>query len=383
MKKLPLHSEHEKLKAQWGPFADYLMPLQYAQGAKQESLLTRQSCGLFDVSHMGEFLVTGEEAIAFCDWLVAQDFLNIPVNKAQYALLCEEEGGVLDDLILYKLSSTQVLICVNASNREKDWNFITSQHKKGPYQKNLLQDVSSSYGLLALQGPSWKTVLSRAFSPLGLTIPSLDKLDKFECTSFSPAVVSAYPFVIARTGYTGEDGVEIFCPLDSKDSTEFFENLWKNLSLSPEVAPCGLAARDVLRIEAGLPLYGNELLEEISPFDAGLSWAMKKVSPEFLQESSERSFIGQKSLLERKKIPKWKTIKFSLESGIPRKDYEITNEKGEKVGVVTSGTFSPLLEKGIGIGRILVTEFNKGRFFVHLRHKLVPITPVTRFLNKN
>lgn len=340
--KTSLHQEHQDLKAKMAPFAGFDMPLQYSS-VKKESLAVRKSAGVFDVSHMGEFFVRGKDAVHFVDYLVTNDFKGVGIGKAVYSPLCRENGTVIDDLIAYKLSAEEVLICVNAANIEKDWSWISSH--KGSFDCQLTNE-SDQYSLLALQGPESVRILK------DLEIfPSED----FSYYSAKRVETPRGPFILARTGYTGEDGFEIF------GGHEDVKKLWPEL-LKAGALPCGLAARDVLRLEVAYPLYGHELTDEITPLDSGLKWTVKL---------DKEDFIGKKTLENHQ--PKFRLAKLSLDKGIPREGYEVLNEQGETIGQITSGTMSVTLSKGIGIALIEKEKFPKDKVFnIKVRANTIP-----------
>lgn len=339
--KTHLHDEHVKLGAKIVPFAGWDMPVQYTS-VKDEVLAVRQNVGVFDVSHMGEFFVEGTDADAFVDQLVTNDILNAPNGKAIYSPLCREDGTVIDDLIVYKLKPGRILICVNASNIDKDFSWIKSKHQG--YSCSLT-NCSDVYSLLALQGPKAYETLK----PLLTELPDIEYYSVFE------SAFEGLPVTVARTGYTGEDGFEIF------GGHETIKQLWRKF-MSLNVTPCGLAARDVLRLEVCYPLYGHELSDELSPYDAGLAWTVK---------ASKTKFVGKDSLAP--KPAKYKLVKLILDKGIPREGYPVLNSKNEKIGVVTSGTMSVILNKGIALARIEIGKAPTDEvFLIDIRQKLYP-----------
>ncbi len=342
LKKTSLYEEHQNLKAKMAPFAGFEMPLQYTS-VKEESAAVRKSAGVFDVSHMGEFFVRGKEAIAFVDYLVTNDFAGADIGKAVYSPLCRDNGTVIDDLIAYKLNEEEVLICVNAANIEKDWSWISA--KKDSFDCDL-KNESDDYSLLALQGPNSEKILKN----LGI-FPSND----FSYYSAKRIESSRGNFILARTGYTGEDGFEVF------GGHAAIKELWPEL-LKNEVIPCGLAARDVLRLEVAYPLYGHELNDEITPLDSGLKWTVKL---------DKAKFIGKETLENYQ--PKYRLAKLSLDKGIPREGYEVLNANGETIGKITSGTMSVELSKGIGIALIEKEKFPKDKVFnIKVRANIIP-----------
>lgn len=339
--KTHLYDEHVKLGAKIVPFAGWDMPVQYTS-VKDEVLAVRNNTGVFDVSHMGEFFVEGPDAEKFVDQLVTNDILNAPTGKAIYSPLCRENGTVIDDLIVYKLAPARVLICVNASNIDKDFTWIKSKHTGFNCS---LSNKSSDYSLLALQGPKSFEILK----PLLKELPELEYYSVFE------SFFGTHPVIIARTGYTGEDGFEIF------GSHEAIKELWQKF-MALKVTPCGLAARDVLRLEVCYPLYGHELNDEVNPFDAGLAWTVKLTKPQF---------IGKEALLP--KTAHYKLVKLILDKGIPREGYPVLNGKNEVIGVVTSGTMSVVTNKGIAFARIENSKFPTDEVYaVDIRQKAYP-----------
>lgn len=321
MIKTSLYDNHIKAGAKMVPFAGFEMPIQYSS-LKEEALAIRNEAGIFDVSHMGEFFVTGEDAIAFTDYIMTNDFKGAAMGKAVYSPLCRENGTVVDDLIAYKLGEKEVLICVNASNIEKDWNHISQFTSKFNIE---LTNQSDDFSLLAIQGPKTKA----AMKELGLAEAINLEIFSLARYSFNNSEV-----IVARTGYTGEDGFEIFC------NHETAKAIWEK-SLKSGIIPCGLGSRDVLRIEACYPLYGHEINDEVTPLDAGLRWTVK---------FTESDFVGKDSLSSYQ--PKYKLIKLIMDKGIPREGYKVFNTSGDEVGIVVSGTMSVLLGKGVALAHI-------------------------------
>ena len=264
---------------------------------------------------------------------MTNDFAGAEMNKAVYSPLCNDEGKMLDDFIAYKLEEKKVLLCVNASNIEKDWNWINT--KTEGFNVSLTNN-SEEFSLLALQGPKTEETLKS----LGI-LPSGD----FPYYSVAEVAYDGTNIILARTGYTGEDGVEIFA------GHQVIEKLWDQL-MSKGVVACGLAARDVLRLEVCYPLYGHELNEELTPLDSGLKWTVK---------FNKESFVGKSSL--ESYTPKFRLAKLSLDKGIPREGYEVLNMEGDKIGVVTSGTMSPIFGKGIAVALIEKDKFPENKEF--------------------
>ena len=337
-----LHAEHLNLKAKMGPFAGFDMPLQYSS-VKEEVKAVREACGMFDVSHMGEFFVRGKDAIKFVDHLMTNDFANAEMGKAVYSPLCRDNGTVIDDLIAYKLEEENILICVNAANIDKDWNWISSKTEGFDCQ---LTNSSDDYSLIAVQGPNSQEHLT------ALGIKAAGELSYY---SLGNDQYEGAEIILARTGYTGEDGFEVFC--DHQTATK----VWKSLA-DRGVAPCGLAARDVLRLEVCYPLYGHEIHDEVTPLDSALKWTVKL---------DKENFISKAALSETK--PVYRLVKLTLEKGIPRDGYAVENEQGETIGKVTSGTHSVTLGKGICLAHVKKDQFPENKtFFINIRERKYP-----------
>ncbi|MBF0359686.1 MAG: glycine cleavage system aminomethyltransferase GcvT, partial [Oligoflexia bacterium] len=346
LQKTALYEEHIKLNAKIVPFAGYEMPVQYTS-VKEEVNSVRNGVGVFDVSHMAEIFVEGSDAEGFVDTLVTNDIITPGIGKAIYSPMCRENGTVIDDLIVYKISKEKILLCVNAANHQKDWNHI-SQVKNNSSLKNFqLTDRSEQYSLLAIQGP-------RASSVLIDDLKILRQDSDLIYYSVKEASYNNQPVIVARTGYTGEDGFEIFC------SHQTAISLWDKL-IKSNVTPCGLASRDVLRLEACFPLYGHELSDDVTPLDSGLKWTVKFRNNRFIGEQALHSYN-----------PKYQLIKISLDKGIPREGYQVENENGETIGKVTSGTMSPSINKGIAMVHVEKNRYSKEKdkkIFVVIRDK--------------
>lgn len=328
MKNTALTHVHESLGAKMLPFAGYNMPILY-EGVNAEHETVRNSVGVFDVSHMGEFLLSGPNALALIQKVTSNDASTLTIGRAQYSCLPNENGGVVDDLIIYKMKEEQYLLVVNASNIEKDWDWISSQNDLDVDMKNISED----YSLLAIQGP--KAV--EAMQSLSSIDLSEIKYYHFEVADFA----GIDNVIISATGYTGSGGFEIYC----KNSE--VEQIWsKVFEAGAEfgIKPIGLAARDTLRLEMGFCLYGNDISDTTSPLEAGLGWITK-----FTKE-----FTNSENLKKQKEEGvSRKLIAFELiDRGVPRHDYEIVNANGDIVGIVTSGTMSPSMNKGIGLGYV-------------------------------
>jgi aminomethyltransferase len=312
-------------------FAGWEMPVQYS-GVIAEHVAVRSYAGLFDVSHMGEMVVRGAGAEAFCQRLTANDVGRMQVSQAQYNLILNEQGGVVDDVIFYKRQPDDFLICVNASNSEKDFQWLR-EHASGEVQ---VENVSAQYAQLALQGPVAAKILQ------SLTAIDVAGIKSFY---FVQSEVAGTRCLIARTGYTGEAGFELYC--SSQDAVELWDDLL-DAGSPAGLVPVGLGARDTLRLEKAYPLYGHELDDGTTPFEAGLEWVVK---------FSKGSFIGCEVLLRQKQEGvKRKLIGLELiEPGIARTEYRLLKD-GRSVGRVTSGTRSPTLGRAIALGYVAVEE---------------------------
>ncbi|MDG1900008.1 MAG: glycine cleavage system aminomethyltransferase GcvT [Candidatus Marinimicrobia bacterium] len=316
--KTTLYNYHDKLGAKLVPFAGFLMPLQYT-GIIDEHKHVRSKVGLFDVSHMGEFIVSGQNAKKFLQHVTINDIEALKPGKAQYSAFCNESGGILDDLLIYDLSDHYMLV-VNASNIEKNFNWLD----KRLLDNVVLKDVSNEMGLLALQGPMARDVLKDFF-------PHIESLKYYETL-----MPDSDGTIVARTGYSGELGFEIYI------SNDKIIDLWnKLLSSSDFIRPVGLGCRDSLRLEMGYCLYGHELDESINPLEAGLSWITKL----------DTGFIGSESLsnLKKEKILLPLVLK---DRAIPRADYKIFDDNDKEIGFITSGAMSPSLGYGIALAYV-------------------------------
>lgn len=316
-------------------FAGWEMPVQY-RGVIEEHLTVRNKAGLFDVSHMGELEVQGAGALAFCQSLMANDLSRMGIGQAQYNLLLNENGGIVDDIVGYRLEDDRFLFCVNAANREKNFGWM----KEKSAGEAAVQDTSSRYVQLALQGPLAEKILQP------LTTLRLEGIKPFH---FALGAVAAIRCLVARTGYTGEDGFELYC------DPEHGEKLWHSLmdaGSDSGLQPAGLGARDTLRLEKAFPLYGHELDETVSPLEAGLGWVLKL---------SKGPFLGREPLLRQKQEGvKRKLAGLELTGpGIARSGYSIL-KRGRPIGRVTSGTKSPTLGKSIALGFVPVEEAGVG-----------------------
>ena len=353
MKNTALTHIHESLGAKIVPFAGYNMPVQY-EGINIEHETVRNGVGVFDVSHMGEFLITGPNALALIQKVCSNDASKLFDGKAQYSCLPNNEGGIVDDLIIYRLNEEKYILVVNASNIQKDWDWISSHNDVGAEMK----DLSEDYSLLAIQGPK----ASQAMQYLTSVDLENMKYYTFEVADFA----GIEHVIISATGYTGSGGFEIYC----KNSE--VEQVWnKVMEAGAEygIKPIGLAARDTLRLEMGFCLYGNDIDDTTSPIEAGLGWITKFT----------KKFTNSEALKKQKERgPDRKLVAFTLdERGVPRHDYDIVDGNGKKIGIVTSGTMSPSLKIGIGLGYVPAIFTNVGsKIHIQIRKNAVPATVV-------
>ncbi len=346
LKKIALNDIHTKLGAKMVPFAGYNMPVRYSSDI-EEHLAVRNSVGMFDVSHMGEFLVSGPNALALIQKVTSNDASKLAIGKAQYSYLPNDDGGIIDDLLVYQMKDQQYLLVVNAANIDKDWNWISSKNDVGAEMKN----ISDDFSLLAVQGPKATETLQK------LTSVNLSEIKfyNFEVGDFA----GAEHVIISATGYTGAGGFELY--MHNKDA----EMIWnKIMEAGTEfgIKPIGLGARDTLRMEMGFCLYGNDIDDTTSPLEAGLGW-ISKFTKEFTNSAALQK---QKELGVNKKLIAFKMI----DRGIPRKDYEIHDAEGNNIGRVTSGTQSPVLSQGIGMGYVTTAFTTPGsEIFIAVRNK--------------
>ncbi|MGC1632787.1 MAG: glycine cleavage system aminomethyltransferase GcvT [Gelidibacter sp.] len=353
MKDITLKSTHEALGAKLVPYAGFNMPVQY-EGVSAEHETVRNGVGVFDVSHMGEFLIEGPHALELIQKVCSNDASKLTIGKAQYSYLPNETGGVIDDLIIYKMEEDSYLLVVNASNIEKDWNWITSKNDIGA----IVKDLSPEYSLLAIQGPKAVEAMQ------SLTSHNLSELKFYNFVVGDFAGIDNV--IISATGYTGSGGFEIYCK--NSEVKQIWDKVFE-AGAKYGIKPIGLAARDTLRLEMGYCLYGNDIDETVSPIAAGLGWVTKFT----------KDFTNSEALkTEKESGPKTKLIGFELdEKGIPRQGYDIVDDQGNVVGVVTSGTMSPSLHKGIGLGYVPTNMSEVGnKIYIQIRKNAVPATIV-------
>ncbi len=347
MKRTTLYQNHVDLGAKIVDFAGFEMPVQYS-GINNEHFAVREKAGLFDVSHMGEFSIKGEKALDLIQKVTSNDASKLIDGGIQYSTLLNEKGGIVDDLLVYKIKENDYFLVVNASNIEKDWNWISKNNTDGAEMKNLSDELS----LLALQGPKALEILKK------LTSVDLTSLPYYHFTFGT--VDGIENILISNTGYTGAGGFELYIP------NQYTEKLWTDLLTQGEeygILPCGLAARDTLRLEKGFCLYGNELNDSTTPIEAGLGWITKL---------DKGNFLGKEILAEQKTNGvSRKLVGFELiDRGIPRHEYKVFNSEGQEIGEVTSGTMSPIKKIGIGIAYVK-PEYDKlgNEIFIEVRDK--------------
>ncbi|MBN1144600.1 MAG: glycine cleavage system aminomethyltransferase GcvT [Bacteroidales bacterium] len=350
MNKTVFNARHYQLGARMVEFAGYEMPLEYF-GINAEHLAVRESAGLFDVSHMGEIWVKGPNARKLLNHVCSNDPGTLTIGKAQYTCFPNGKGGIVDDLIVHQFDEEKYMLVVNASNIQKDWNWLNSQNQFGA----VLENASPRISQLALQGPNALNILRK------LTTHNLDNLKYF--TFATGEVAGIKNVIIAATGYTGSGGFELY--LDDPEPLRLWDGIME-VGRDYDLKPVGLAARDTLRLEMGYCLYGNDINDETSPIEAGLGW-ITKFNP-------DRSFIDRDLLLEQKnKGTSRKLVGFEMtERGIPRQHYKLFNIEGVEIGEVTSGTMSPSLKTGIGMAYVQSAYAAQGtEIKVGIRDKMV------------
>jgi aminomethyltransferase len=347
LKNIALNEKHISLGAKMVPFAGYNMPLQYSN-LIQEHLCVRNNVGIFDVSHMGEFIVKGEGAIDLLQWVTSNDVSKLEDGKIQYSCLPNSQGGIVDDLLVYRKSEGEYLLVVNASNIDKDWEWINSQNK---FNANL-ENISDTLSLFAVQGPKATEMLQK------LTEVNLSDIPYY---SFKEGKLAGVEMIISNTGYTGAGGFELY--VENSKAIEVFEAIME-VGKEFEMLPCGLGCRDTLRMEKGFCLYGNDINDNTSPIEAGLGW-ITKFTKDFVNKEYH---LNLKNNGVSKKLVGFEMI----ERGIPRHDYEIKDENGNNIGQVTSGTQSPSLQKAIGMGYVDINHCNIGStIYIDIRNNRI------------
>lgn len=351
MNETPLTPTHRALKAKLVDFAGWLMPVQYT-GVLDEYHAVRAGVGLFDVSHMGRINIAGDQAENFLQWVSTNDVSRLAVGYAQYSMVCQESGGILDDIFIYKTGQADFLVCVNASNRIKILEWF-QKHQQAKFPQAVIRDRSEELAQLAIQGPLSQALLRKV---IGATV---ERLKPRQCLTLD---VNGFSGILSRTGYTGEIGYEWYLPAGEAQSA------WEQLLKAGEgdlVKPAGLGARDLLRLDVGYLLYGNDMDETTTPLEAGAEWVVAW---------GKERFQGQPALLKQKEQGLTRRlVGFEMiERGVPRHDMEIVKD-GKTVGNVTSGNFSPILQKGIGLGSLPVALCKEGTLVeIDIRGKHVP-----------
>ncbi|UZR94803.1 glycine cleavage system aminomethyltransferase GcvT [Chondrinema litorale] len=360
IKKIALNDTHEALGAKMVDFAGYNMPVRYTSDLEEHHQV-RDNVGVFDVSHMGEFMVTGPKAIELIQKISSNDASKLFDGKAQYSCIMNPEGGIVDDFLVYRFNEEKYLLVVNASNIEKDWNWISAQNTMGATMEN----ISDQTSLFAIQGPKATEVLQK------LTDVTLSDMGYYTFTQGTFA--GEKDVIISATGYTGSGGFEIYVPNASA------QKVWDAIFEAGKdagIKPVGLAARDTLRLEMGFCLYGNDIDDTTTPLEAGLGWITKL---------KKGDFIGSDKLVKQKEAGlSKKLIGFILsDRGIPRSHYPIVNSEGKKIGEVTSGTMSPVLKQGVGMGYVEIAYAEPdSEIFIEVRNrKLKAIVKKAPFIN--
>ncbi len=329
----PLHGEHVALGARMMPFGGFDMPVQYS-GIIDEHMAVRQAAGLFDVSHMGEVLVTGPQATSFVQHLVTNDASKLYDGRAMYAAMCQPDGGIVDDLIVYRFSETRYMLVINASNIEKDFGWMQANNP----MRAALENVSDRMALLAIQGPAATNIVRRVMHG------ALPEIAYYHFAEVAPAdFMGMQDIILSHTGYTGEPGLEIYCR--NEDAVAIWRALLHE-GQADGLKPAGLGARDTLRLESGFCLYGNDIDATTTPLEAGLGWITKL---------DKLDFVGADALRRQKAggVPR-RLVGFVMEErSVPRHGYAILNEQGAEIGIVTSGSQSPILGAGVGMGYVV------------------------------
>ncbi len=326
-KKTPLYDYHLAHKGRMVPFGGYILPVQYETGVIAEHKAVRESCGLFDVSHMGELRIRGKDALANINMLLTNDFTDMEIGRVRYSPMCNASGGIVDDLIVYKFAEDDYLLVVNAANKDKDAAWIRT-HLTGEAE---MEDQSDSYAQLALQGPKSREILAKLADESGFPT---------KYYSFVPELqVAGVPCLVSRTGYTGEFGYELYC---APDQVEKLAEALLEAGSELGLIPCGLGARDTLRLEAGMPLYGHEMSDEITPLEAGLG---------FFVRMDKQDFIGKTALEEKGEPSKIRVGLVLTDRGIAREHSDVYVGE-EKVGLTTSGTLAPYINKAVAMATV-------------------------------
>ncbi len=347
IKDIALKQKHIDLGAKMVEFAGFNMPLQYT-GLTDEHLNVRSNVGVFDVSHMGEFMVRGEGALDLIQRITSNDASKLEVGKVQYSCFPNNEGGIVDDLLVYKLAEDEYMLVVNGANLDKDWDWVSKHNTTGV----VIENQSSNISLLAVQGPNAQKMLE--------PLTNMD-LDMIYYTVQRGTFAGVDNVIISSTGYTGAGGFEVY--FENKDA-ETIWNAIQEAGKAVDMKMAGLAARDTLRLEMGFCLYGNDINDTTSPLEAGLGWITKFT----------KDFVNSDNLKAQKETGVTrKLVGFELlERGIPRHDYEIVNAEGNNIGIVTSGTMGPSVGKAIGMGYV-TKEYSKvdSEIYISIRNKMI------------
>lgn len=351
MKNTPFTKKHIELGAKMAEFAGYNMPISYS-GINDEHQTVRRNAGVFDVSHMGEFMLKGENALELIQRVTSNDASKLTAGKAQYSCLPNENAGIVDDLLIYCIEENKVyMLVVNASNIEKDWNWIQQHNTKNVEMHNISDDTC----LLAIQGPNATKILQ--------PLTEMDILNLKYYTFVKGKFAGVDNVLVSATGYTGAGGVEIYFKNENGNASKIWNQIFE-IGAPQELKPIGLAARDTLRLEMGYCLYGNDIDDTTSPLEAGLGWITKFT----------KDFTAKESLLKQKQEGvKRKLVGFEMiDRGIPRHNYEICNAEGKQIGYVTSGTQAPSLNKAIGMGYVEIgyCELDSA-IYIKVRDKLL------------
>ncbi|MFA6857612.1 MAG: glycine cleavage system aminomethyltransferase GcvT [Treponema sp.] len=346
-KKTPLYDTHVKYGGRIVSFAGWLLPVQYETGVIAEHMAVRTKCGLFDVSHMGEILCEGTTALENLNWLLTNDFTNMYEGRARYSPMCSEEGGVVDDLLVYKMEENRYFIVVNAANKDKDFAWMKAHEKPG----TVFTDVSDNFAQLALQGPRAHDILS--------SLAGTSSIPQKYYTCVKSGIVAGIPCIVSKTGYTGEDGYELYTePARAVELWEALMDAGKNDGL----VPCGLGARDTLRLEAAMPLYGHEMDDTVTPLEAGLDFAVKMEKPDF---------IGKEALVRKGPPARMRIGLVAGGRGIMR-ERERVYAGNDEVGWTTSGTYAPYLKKAVAMALVKKSSLTASEFTVDVRGTRVP-----------
>ena len=344
MKKTSLYNNHLKLNAKMVDFGGFNMPIQY-QGISIEHNAVRKNVGIFDVSHMGEFFIKGDESLKFLDFVCSNNIKKIEVNKAQYNCLINNSGGIIDDLIIYRLAEEEYMLVVNAANIQKDWKWLNKHISK--FNCDIFNE-SENIGLISVQGPKSLELINKVFEN------DFKSIKKFNFISFS---YKNSKVIISNTGYTGSKGYELYI------NNDIVIDIWKLLYTKKEnysLCAVGLGARDTLRIEVGYPLYGNEINDFTTPHEANLMWITHM----------DKDFIGKNKIIESINKSKKKLVGFRMiDRAIPRSDYNIFDVNKNYIGKVTSGTYSPSSKVGLGMAMIDFNDFKSNEIYIENRNK--------------